>query len=87
LKEDTTEEQLTESFEKIGKVNNVVVPKDKDGNARGFAYIQMEDADDAEKAKDEIHDSTINDCKVEVYWSQPRQRRKNPRRAQNNNNN
>ena len=56
-----TKEQLSELFEAYGKVNRVNIPTDKDtGKPRGFAFVEMFDADEAEKAISALDGYEIN---------------------------
>src|SRR3954469_1981970 len=52
-----TEDQLTELFGRAGKVDNVRVMRDMaTGRARGFAFVEMANDDDAQKAITEFHE-------------------------------
>ena len=60
--------QLHELFQKFGEVISCKVPTDN-GKNRGYAYIQFKNPNDAERAKVEMQDATINrkPIKCELY--------------------
>ena len=43
LEDYVTEELLSEKFSKFGKISNVVVMRDENGNPRGFGFVNFED--------------------------------------------
>ena len=69
-----TEEQLTELFGRAGKVDNVRVMRDMaTGRARGFAFVEMANDDDAQKAITEFHEHQMEGraLVVNVAWPTP----------------
>src|SRR6266540_3909316 len=56
-----TEEQLTELFGRSGKVDNVRVMRDMaTGRARGFAFVEMVNDEDAAKAISQFHEQQMD---------------------------
>ena len=52
----TTDEDLMSLFSRAGAVDNVRVMRDQaTGRARGFAFVEMVNDEDAQKAIDEFH--------------------------------
>src|SRR5215469_16533846 len=46
-----TEQELREAFEPFGKVDNVTIMRDRDtGQPRGFAFVEMANDEEAQKA-------------------------------------
>jgi RNA recognition motif-containing protein len=51
-----TEEMLRQLFEAYGQVGSIKIPKDKfTGEPRGFAFVDMPDADHAQAAMNELN--------------------------------
>lgn len=51
LKDDTTEEQVRETFEEFGKIDNIEIVADKTtGKVRGFCFVTFDDYDPVDKA-------------------------------------
>jgi RNA recognition motif-containing protein len=68
-----TKEQLSELFEVHGKVNRVNIPTDKDtGKPRGFAFVEMYDADEANKAISALDGYEINRRRLAVKIAENR---------------
>ena len=67
----TTESDLQELFESVGPVASINIVKDRaTGQARGFAFVEMSDAEGAQRAINELdkHDYggrslTVNEAK------------------------
>lgn len=60
LKENHDEQSLQEHFQKFGDVLGVKILVDKNtGRKRGFAYVEFEDYDSADKAVCKYHYKTI----------------------------
>jgi len=69
----TTDEQLKELFSKYGTVNQIdIIP------GKGFGFVQMSDASEAEKAKEELDGSDFAGRTLKVDEARPRRER--PRR-------
>lgn len=63
----TTEDQLKEVFTSFGEVASVKIVTDKfSGRSRGFAFIEMPDATQAEKAIQELQDYALNNRNMVV---------------------
>jgi len=63
----TTEDQLNEVFTSFGAVVSVKIVTDKfSGRSRGFAFVEMPDATQAEKAIQELQDYTLNNRNMVV---------------------
>jgi len=68
-----TEEQLTELFGRAGKVDNVRVMRDMaTGRARGFAFVEMANDDDAQKAISEFHEQQMEGRALVVNEARPK---------------
>ena len=69
----TTEEQLTDLFSRAGKVDNVRVMRDMaTGRARGFAFVEMANDDDAQKAITEFHEYQMDGRPLVVNEARPK---------------
>lgn len=69
------EEDLKELFAKSGNVVSVAIPTDRDsGKKRGFAFVEMSTAAEAEKAIDSLHNHTIEGRQLVVNPSRPKTR-------------
>ena len=74
-----SKEQLTELFEEYGKVNKVNIPTDKDtGKPRGFAFVEMFDANEAKNAISALDGYEINRRRLAVKEAENRNDRKRP---------
>jgi RNA recognition motif-containing protein len=74
-----TKEQLSELFEAYGKVNRVNIPTDKDtGKPRGFAFVEMYDADEASNAISALDGHEINRRRLAVKIAEKRGDQKKP---------
>ncbi|KAG9456829.1 hypothetical protein H6P81_001337 [Aristolochia fimbriata] len=51
---DITEELLEEKFSEFGKIANLVISKDSNGNSRGFGFVNYENPDDAKQAMEKM---------------------------------
>ena len=68
-----TEDQLTELFGRAGKVDNVRVMRDMaTGRARGFAFVEMANDDDAQKAISEFHEHQMDGRALVVNEARPK---------------
>ncbi|KAJ2159927.1 Transformer-2 protein alpha [Coemansia sp. RSA 552] len=66
----TSEQNLRELFGRYGPVERVHVIRDPhEGRSRGFAFVNMEDVGDAQKAREAISDTMIHERKVRVDYS------------------
>ena len=74
-----SKEQLTELFEEHGKVSKVNIPTDKDtGKPRGFAFVEMFDADEAKNAISALDGYEINNRRLAVKEAENRNDRSRP---------
>ncbi|XP_057831145.1 uncharacterized protein LOC131041912 isoform X2 [Cryptomeria japonica] len=55
LEKDVTVELLSEKFSTFGKITNVVVMKDENGNSKGFGFVNFENPDDAKNAVESMN--------------------------------
>jgi RNA recognition motif-containing protein len=68
-----SEEQLTEMFSRVGKVDNVRVMRDiATGRARGFAFVEMSTDDEAQKAISEFHEQQMEGRALVVNEARPK---------------
>jgi RNA recognition motif-containing protein len=69
----TTEDQLTDLFSRAGKVDNVRVMRDMaTGRARGFAFVEMGNDEDAQKAITELHEHKLDGRALVVNEARPK---------------
>ncbi len=74
----TSEADLTELFEKFGAVSSAKIVTDRDtGRSRGFAFVEMPNDDEAQKAIDELNktefkERTLNIAEAQARESKPR---------------
>lgn len=67
LNHETTEPQLRESFEKFGTVSTLDIVMDKENNKpRGFAFVEMSSAEEAQKAITGLHGQTLAGNQLKV---------------------
>ena len=68
-----TEEQLTELFGRAGKVDSVRVMRDMaTGRARGFAFVEMSNDDEAQKAITQFHEHQMEGRALVVNEARPK---------------
>jgi len=69
----TTEEELRALFEGYGKVESVKVIRDRDtGQPRGFAFVEMPNNEEGQKAIAAINGKTIGARALNVNEARPR---------------
>lgn len=62
-----TEDQLKSLFEEYGRVNRVTIAKDREtGKPRGFAFVEMTDESDADRAIKALDNHAINGRNIAV---------------------
>lgn len=67
------EDQLTDLFSRAGKVDSVRVMRDMaTGRARGFAFVEMANDDDAQKAISEFHEYRMDGRALVVNEARPK---------------
>jgi RNA recognition motif-containing protein len=73
---DTTEVDLQDTFAEAGTVNEVALMQDKfTGKSRGFAFVTMSSADEAQKAISLFHGKTVQGRPLTVNEARPREER------------
>eukprot|EP00533_Pseudo-nitzschia_delicatissima_P013818 CAMPEP_0197263882 /NCGR_PEP_ID=MMETSP1432-20130617/1439_1 /TAXON_ID=44447 /ORGANISM="Pseudo-nitzschia delicatissima, Strain UNC1205" /LENGTH=369 /DNA_ID=CAMNT_0042728441 /DNA_START=79 /DNA_END=1188 /DNA_ORIENTATION=+ len=72
-----TNHDLVQAFGRIGEVRDVYIPRDYHSQqAKGFAFIEYADPDQAREARDEMDRFNMKGCVLEVVFAQ--ERRKSP---------
>lgn len=70
LPEEATENDLMELFKNFGKVNRIFLAKDKNTQtSRGFAFVNFQNKDDAQKAIWGVNDYGYNHLILKVEWA------------------
>jgi polyadenylate-binding protein len=54
------DEKLREMFEKYGEITSAVVAKDDVGNCKGHGFVNFKDAESADKAVKDLHETEFN---------------------------
>ena len=73
---DTTEVDLQDAFGQAGTVSEVALMQDKfTGRSRGFAFVTMASAEDAQKAISLFHGKTVQGRALTVNEARPREDR------------
>lgn len=73
---DTTEVDLQDAFAEAGTVTEVALMQDKfTGRSRGFAFVTMASADEAQKAISIFHGKTVQGRALTVNEARPREER------------
>jgi len=71
-----TTEELTSHFSKYGNVSTVNIVIDKfTGQSRGFAFVEMPQQEEAEKAVTGLHGTTLSGRSITVNEARPREER------------
>lgn len=82
LSYDTTDESLRNAFSEVGPVSSATVMKDKmSGRPRGFAFVEMENDDDATKAVEKLNGQELDGRKLVVNEARPMTTDRPPRRG------
>lgn len=72
---DATEDQVRELFGSYGEVQEVKIVMDRfSGRSRGFAFVRMESADSAGKAKDALNGQPFQGKSLVIDWARTEQR-------------
>ncbi|KAM0248258.1 hypothetical protein ACHAQJ_009524 [Trichoderma viride] len=71
LSPSTTEEQIREVFSKYGTITRINVPRNMSGKGRGFAFVDFETKDEAEKAAVELNKTKFFNQILDVEISKP----------------
>ena len=73
---DTQEDYLREVFEEYGEVTTASVITDKfTGKSKGYAFVEMPNDEEGEKAIAELNDSEIDGRTIVVKKAEPREAR------------
>jgi len=73
----TTETTLSELFGEVGKVESVNLVTDRmTGRSRGFAFVEMEEESDAQKAVTELNGKSVDERDLKVAEARPKRSRK-----------
>jgi len=76
---DLKEEDLQKAFEAYGKVTSASIVRDKySGQARGFGFVEMPDADEARTAIASLNGKELLGRQLNVNEARPRPDRKGP---------
>ncbi len=76
LSYNTTEDSLREAFSSAGQVVKVSIMQDRDtGQSRGFAFVEMGSAEDANKAVEMFHNKEFQGRALTVNIARPREDR------------
>lgn len=74
---DTTEESLKEFFEQIGEVEEAKIITDRmTGKSKGFGFVTMKNAEDANKAIEELDGKELDGRAIAVNKARPREERR-----------
>lgn len=72
-----TEDLIREAFERFGEVASVKIITDREtGRSRGFAFVEMPNAEEAKKAIDGVNLTEIDGRNVNVNEARPREPRR-----------
>ncbi len=72
---DANEDQVRELFGSFGEVVEVKIVMDRfSGRSRGFAFVRMESADSAGKAKDALNGQPFQGKALVIDWARTEQR-------------
>ena len=73
----TTEEELRQLFEPYGIVESARIITDRDtGRSRGFGFVEMPDAAEAQEAIDGLHGTSVGGRTLTVTEARPREERR-----------
>jgi RNA recognition motif-containing protein len=73
---DTTEDRIQQAFADIGEVTEVKLMLDREtGRSRGFAFVTMATADDAQKALAQLNGQTLDGRALRVDQAEERRPR------------
>ncbi len=69
----TTEDQLRQLFSGVANVSSVSLISERDsGRSKGFAFVEMETPEDAQKAIDELNGKDLDGRTIRVDLARPR---------------
>lgn len=68
-----TEQMLRETFSQCGTVDSVTMVTDRDtGQSKGFGFVEMSSAGEAQKAIQALNGSTLGDRQIKVNEAKPK---------------
>ncbi|MCC6384349.1 MAG: RNA-binding protein [Bacteroidia bacterium] len=71
----TTEQELGDLFSGYGNVQSVQIITDKfSGRSKGFAFVEMPDKEEAEKAIEGLNNYSLGDRNIVVNEARPKER-------------
>jgi RNA recognition motif-containing protein len=71
-----TEEEIRQAFSRFGQVDSVQIIKDREtGRSRGFAFVEMPNADQAREAIEQLDSTDIAGRQVTINEARPRRAR------------
>ena len=74
LSYEVSQEDLEEVFREYGSVQRTYIPKDREtGRVRGFAFVEMQNESDEDKAIEALNGSTWMDRELRVNKAKPRE--------------
>jgi len=77
-----TEDDLREAFSEFGEITSVNIIMDREtGRSRGFAFVEMPDANEAKNAIEGTNQRTIQGRQISVNEARPRADRGGERRG------
>ncbi len=69
----TTEDSLRDTFSEHGTVNDVKIITDRDsGRSRGFGFVEMDSAEEAQAAIQELDNTQLDGRSIQVNVARPR---------------
>lgn len=72
----TTEDELKDLFAQAGAVTSVTLIKDRDtGQSKGFAFVEMNNQSDAEKAIQMFNGQNLGNRALKVNFARPKEER------------
>eukprot|EP01035_Chromulina_nebulosa_P023572 gene23572-30564_t len=71
---ETTNQDIEKLFEDYGEVSEVRIATDPTGRSKGFAFVKMPNADEANKAIKGLVGTRINDREIRVELSEKKNR-------------
>ncbi|KAJ4978883.1 hypothetical protein NE237_009663 [Protea cynaroides] len=82
LDPDITEELLQEKFSEFGKITNLIISKDNNGNSRGFGFVNFDNPDDAKGATEAMNGTQLGSKVLYVARAQKKAEREQILRRQ-----
>lgn len=72
----TTDDELRDLFASFGAVSSAKVIFDRETNrSKGFGFVEMDNADEAQEAIKQLHDSDFGGRKIAVNEAHPKEAR------------